>query len=392
MPASTLRNAEYSTTQVCSAQEFRHALWSQLREIAQGFIQEILLEEMTTFLNASPYARSTARNGQRNGFQPRSLNSVVGPVSLRIPRDRQGQFHSQVFDRYQRNDPRIVDQLTDMFFRGVSEEAVGQVAEPLLGVRPSASTVSRMAHNLEEQCTTWRSRPLQEHYLVLYIDGVYFSILHEEKSGKQPVLAVLGVDKEGRKEVLGVYPVGEESTESYTAVLEDLKKRGVQRVDLLISDGDFGLIRAVSNIFPTSQRQRCLTHKFRNVLCRIPKKDKKAVAVALKEIFDQKTEEEARERLAAFVERYRIAYPEAVKSLLEDIDACFTFFQFGDESYQRHIRSTNCLEGLFNTIRLRTNKMAAFRNEASCSLMLYAIIQTVRFRRIDVPDSILHRN
>jgi transposase-like protein len=279
-----------------------------------------------------------------------------------------------------------------MFFRGVSEEAVGRVAEPLLGVRPSASTISRIAHNLEEQCAAWRSRPLQKRYLAVYLDGVYFSVMHEEKAEKQPVLIVLGVDLEGRKEVLGIYPAAEESTDSYTAVFEDLRKRGVEQIDLLVSDGHPGLIRAFAEVFPMSRRQRCLTHKIRNVLCRISKKDKKAVAAALKEILGQETEEDSRERLAAFVERYRITYPEAVKSLLEDIDACFTFFQFGDAAYQRHIRSTNCLEGLFNTIRLRTNKMAAFRNETSCLLMLYAIIQTVRFRKIQVPDSILHKD
>jgi transposase-like protein len=346
-------------------------------------VEDAMQEELTGLLQAEAYERTPTRRGQRNGSYPRDLVTGLGPLPLRVPRDRAGAYRSQVFDRYARAEPQVTRMLVDMFVGGVSQGQVGQVAETLLGVAPSASTVSRLAHDLQADCDAWRARALSAHYRVIYLDGVYFPIVHEDRADQTPLLVALGVDANGHKDVLGFVVAGQESRAAWQTLVDDLKRRGVQQVDLFVTDGDEGLSGVLTQAFPTAQRQRCLTHKVRNVLAHVPHRAKAEVAAALKGIFVQPTRAEAHTHLDAFGARYARVYPEAVATLQRDIADCLTFYDFPREMW-KHIRTNNALEGLFSTVRRRTNKMDAFRNETSCILIVYAVIQTVRFRRIPV--------
>src|SRR6266567_348315 len=147
--------------------------------------------------------------------------------------DREGQFHTQAFERYQRYEPHIAEGLTQMFVAGVSTQKVGEVAETLMGVAPSASTISRLNQSLTHQYETWRQRPLQTHWRVLYLDGVHFSIRHGEKADATIILTALGVDLEGNKEVLARRSCAEESKEGWLSLLQDVRTRGATQIDLL---------------------------------------------------------------------------------------------------------------------------------------------------------------
>jgi transposase-like protein len=125
-----------------------------------------------------------------------------GIEDLQVPRDREGRFHTQVFERYRRYEPQVAQGLTDMFVAGTSTHKVGAVAETLLGVAPSASAISRLNQDLEQQFTAWRERLLQEHWRSLYLDGIHFSIRHGDQADSTIILTALGVDLAGNKEVL----------------------------------------------------------------------------------------------------------------------------------------------------------------------------------------------
>jgi transposase-like protein len=378
----TLSSTEYSTNPLLSQDEFRTALREEAQIAVRCVLESAMREELSILLQAEPYVRTATRRGRRNGFYRRDLVTAVGPLpSLRVPRDRAGRYQTAVFERFARYQSEIIDTLTGMFFGGVSQTHVGPVIKPLLGMTPSASAVSRLAHDLEGECAAWRERPLQAHYRVIYLDGVYFPILHGEQKDETPLLVALGVDEQGRKEVLNVSVAGAESVDAWQGVVDDLKRRGVQQVDLLVTDGDAGLIGVLERSFPATLRQRCITHKERNVLAKVPSRRKKEVAAALKGIFAQSSREEAQAQAEAFGVRFGQVYPEAVACLERDLADCLTFYEFPRELW-KHIRTTNILEGLFHTVRQRTNKMGAFRNEASCVLIVYAVIQSVRFHRI----------
>ena len=154
--------------------------------------------------------------GYRNGTYSRDLVTSTGRLEeIKVPRDREGQFHTQAFERYSRYEPHIAQGLTQMFVAGTSTHKIGEVAQTLLGVAPSASTISRLNQSLTQQFEAWRERRLQEHWRILYLDGVHFSIRHGDKADSTLILTALGVDLEGNKEVLALRACAEEDKEGW---------------------------------------------------------------------------------------------------------------------------------------------------------------------------------
>jgi putative transposase len=233
----------------------------------------------------------------------------------------------------------------DVCGRDKHATSVGEVAQTLLGVAPSASTISRLNQTLTQQFETWRQRPLQEHWRILYLDGVHFSIRHGEKADSTIILTALGVDAAGNKEVLARRSCAEEDKDGWACLLQDLRSRGATHVDLLVTDGHEGRLSAASDLFSATPRQRCLVHKQRNVLNAIPRRERGGIQAELVGIWDQPTKQEALTQLAAFKAKYSKRYPEAVRSLAEEEEKTFTFYEF-PVSMHRHIQTTNAIESL----------------------------------------------
>jgi transposase-like protein len=309
-------------------------------------IEEVMREELDQFLGAAWGESSPERKGYRNGHYTRDLVTSTGRLEdLKVPRDREGHFHTQAFERYRRYEPHIAQGLTQMFVAGTSTHKVGEVAQTLLGVAPSASTISRLNQTLTQQFEAWRQRPLQEHWRILYLDGVHFSIRPGDQADSTIILTALGVDLAGNKEVLALRACAEEDKDGWICLLQDLRRRGATHIDLLVTDGHDGLLAAVAQLFSATPRQRCLVHKQRNVLNAIPRRERGAVQAELVGIWDQPTKQEALTQLAAFKAKYRKRYPEAVRSLVEDEEHLLTFYEF-PQSMHRHIQSTNAIESL----------------------------------------------
>src|SRR5437588_2029282 len=294
-----------------------------LRELARGAIrivlEDVMREELNALIGVGWGECSPKRKGYRNGFYRRDLVTSSGRIEdLQVPRDREGHFHSQVFERYSRYEPHIAEGLTQMFVAGTSTHKVGEVAQTLMGVTPSASTISRLNQTLTQQFEVWRQRPLQEHWRILYLDGIHFTIRHGEKADSTIILTALGVDLAGNKEMLALRACAEESKEGWLSLLQDLRTRGATQIDLIVTDGHEGLLAAVSQWFSATPRQRCLVHKQRNVLNAIPRRERALVQAELVGIWEQPSKEEAVAELAAFKAKYSKRYPEAVRSWAED--------------------------------------------------------------------------
>jgi transposase-like protein len=193
-----------------------------------------------------------------------------------------------------------------------------------------------LLNSLEADFESWKQRKPKAHFLYVFADGTYFTVIYDQEGGKMPILAVIGIDEDGQRDVLG-FSVGEQENQfAWEDLLENLKSRGVEAVVLWITDGNRAMLNAIENKFPSSQRQRCIKHKMENVLGYIPEKHHELVRPELKAIF-------------------------------------------------RYIRTTNIIERLFGEVKKRSHKKAAaFRNENSCLLMFYAVIRSVRLRRITV--------
>jgi putative transposase len=270
-----------------------------------------------------------------------------------------------------------------MFVAGTSTHKVGEVAQTLLGVAPSASTISRLNQTLTHQFEAWRERPLHTHWRVLYLNGVHFSIRHGEKADATIILTALGVDLEGNKEVLALRACAEEDKDGWACLLQDLRSRGATQIDLIVTDGHDGLLSAVAQLFAATPRQRCLVHKQRNVLNAIPRRERADVAAELVGIWDQPTRQEAMTQMMAFKAKYSKRYPEAVRSLAEDEEHLLTFYEF-PASMHRHIQTTNAIESLFSNVRQRTDQIDVFTTETSCLTIVWATIQDIRLHKISV--------
>ena len=365
-------------------QEFHQHLRILAQSAVRTVLELVMREELDAFIGAAWGECSPKRKGYRNGSYTRDLATATGRLEdLKVPRDREGQFHTQAFERYQRYEPHIAEGLTQMFVAGTSTHKVGEVAQTLLGVAPSASTISRLNQSLSQQFEAWRERPLQEHWRIVYLDGVHFTIRHGDKADATIILTALGVDLTGNKEVLALCVCAEESKDGWDSLLQDVRRRGATQIDLIVTDGHDGLLASVSHWFSATPRQRCLVHKQRNVLNAIPRRERGDVQAELVGIWEQPTKEEALIQLAAFKAKYSQRYPEALRSLAEDEEHLLTFYAF-PQSLHRHIQTTNAIESLFSNVRQRTDQIDVFTTESSCLTIVWATIQDIRLHKISV--------
>ncbi len=376
--------SESLSTTIPEQEEFRQHLRRLAVSAVQVLIEQVMREELEQCIGASWGECTPTRRGYRNGSYTRDLVTPTGRMEdLKVPRDREGQFHSQVFERYSRYEPEVAEALTQMFVSGVSTHKVGEVAQTLTGVAPSASAVSRLNRTLTEQYEAWRDRRLLPHYRIVYLDGIHFTVRHGTQTDSTMILTALGVDGEGSREVLALRACAEEDKDGWSCLIQDLRNRGVSEIDLIVTDGHDGLLAAVSALFPATLRQRCLVHKQRNVLNAIPKREHQEVVTELAGIWKQENKEEALLNLAAFKAKYQKRYPEAIRSLTEDEEHLLTFYAF-PQVMHRYIRSTNAIESLFSNVRQRTDQIDAFTTETSCLTIVWAVMQDIRLPKIPV--------
>ncbi len=290
-PEPTLSTSEPSSLLLPEQQEFHQHLRALAQRAVRTVIETVMREELDAFIGVGWGECSPKRKGYCNGHYTRDLVTSTGRLEeIKVPRDREGQFHTQTFERYSRYEPHIAEGLTQMFVAGTSTHKVGEVAHTLIGVAPSASTISRLNQTLTQQFESWRERALQAHWRILYLDGVHFSIRHGDKADSTLILTALGVDLAGNKEVLALRACAEESKDGWACLLQDLRTRGATQIDLIVTDGHDGLLAAVKELFAATPSPRCLLHKQRNVLSAIPRRERGDIQAELIGIWDQQSQ------------------------------------------------------------------------------------------------------
>lgn len=368
-----------------SQEAFEQLVKERLRYAVRVALISVLEEEVTACIGAQPYERNEQRHDYRNGHYSRNLDTSIGHIdNLPVPRTRGG-YQTQLFERYHRRRDELDSAIGEMFVKGVSTTKVGQVIETLTGSHPSASTVSRVFHTLEGEFEQWKHRQLAPRYGYAFADGTYFTVIYNDEGCKMPILAVVGIAQSGEREVLAFQVGDRENEQAWKDLLDDLKERGVEEIDLWISDGNQAMLNAISKKFPDSARQRCVMHKMDNVLSYIPTKQQEQIKPELRALFYQKDRHTADQAVAAFIEKYRSVYPTAIACLQRDLEACLTFYSFPKEHWKT-IRTNNVMERLFGEVKRRSHTMAAaFRNEESCVLLFYAVIRSLKFNKLTMP-------
>jgi len=343
-----------------------------LRSLLAYTLQHVLEGEITTFLNAETYERTDKRKGYRNGYKPRTLKTRVGRIELMVPKDREGRFQTELFEKYQRNEKALTLAIMEMYVQGVSTRKVKKITEELCGLDISRSQVSNLAKGLDEEIAVWRSRPLKKKYPYLVVDARYEDIRSGLHVTSQGVLLVVGISDDGHREHLGVWNADSENEQSWSQVFRELKERGLKGVEYLVSDDHSGLVKAAKRQFQGVVWQRCQTHFIRNVLSLVSKKDRKKIAVYLKEITGSNSLESARKRIRETVDTLEAPHPKVAKFLdtySEEILGVYAL----PESHRKRMRSTNMLERYNQEIKRRTRVVRIFPNEKSCIRLVSAL-------------------
>ncbi len=246
--------------------DFQAFVRDTMRDFVRIALTTILEEEVTALIGAAPYEHNPIRRDHRNGSYTRDLDTSVGRIEdLPVPRTRRG-HRTQLFERYHRRQPAVDQGIGEMFIRGISTQGVGQVLAELTGLQPSASSVSRVFHKLDDEFEAWKKRPLAQRYVYCFADGTYFSVIYQDEGCKMPILAVIGIRPDGTREVLGFSVGDRENEDAWKQLLDNLRGRGVEQVDLWITDGNRAMLNAIEAKFPQAKRQRCIKHKMDNVL------------------------------------------------------------------------------------------------------------------------------
>jgi len=343
-----------------------------LKELLREVLQEVLEQEMTDALGAEKGERSPGRLGYRSGYYSRSLVTRVGKLELRIPQDRQGQFSTQIFERYQRSEKALVSALAEMYIQGVSTRKVKAITEELCGHAFSASAISAVNKTLDDSLERFAKWPLEEVYPYLVLDARYEKVRQDGVIRSQAVQIAIGINDEGRRQILAVELANRESQTSWKDVLLELKSRGLRGVEFVVSDDHPGLKRAIAEVIPEAVWQRCYVHFLRNALDHLPRKAVDDCLQELRWLYDRRDLAEAQKDLAQWLERWATKYPKLCEWVEENIGETLTFYQLPLQ-HHKHMKSTNMLERLNEEIKRRTRVVRIFPNEASCLRLIRAL-------------------
>jgi transposase-like protein len=344
-----------------------------LRGLVERVVQQVLEAEMTSFLGAETYQRTGERSGWRNGYKPRTLKTRVGGLELRVPKDRDGQFQTELFERYQRSEKAFVLALLQMYVEGVSTRKVSAITEALCGLEVSKSQVSALTAKLDAEVAEWRSRLLTEEYPYLIFDARYEKVRRGGAVVSQGVLVAIGISAAGCREVLGCWVAESESEASWGAVFAELKQRGLSGVRYVVSDDHAGMVKAIGRHFQGAVWQRCQVHFVRNALSLCGVQQRPLVLRLMKTITESATREAAKAALAAAIVEFEKKAPKVARLLEEHGEEILGVYAL-PEAHRKRMRTTNMLERQNQELKRRTRVIRVFPHEQSCLRLVAALL------------------
>ena len=375
--------------------------WEQLedwvRSQVQRLIQELLEEEVTAFLGRAKSALrsdSDSDTGYRNGYgRARRLTLSSGTIQLRRPRvrDTEEQFESRLLPLFVNRTRKVAELIPELYLHGLSEGDFDLALRGLLGedAPVSASTVARLKSKWNDELAQWRSRPLDDLEVVyMWVDGVYVKAgLEKEKAA---VLVVMAALSDGSKVVVSAVPGYRESTENWSEVLRDMRRRGWSARGWWLETDTWASGELCATSIRRRQSNRCWNHKIVNVLAKLPKRQQDQAKLMLRTIPYAPTRTEA-ERLRTVFTRWcgDHSYEAASEALERDWDRMVTFYDFPKEHWG-HLRTTNPVESPFAALRLRTDAAKRYKRVDRAIAVIWKMLMVAeqRFRRLKAPELI----
>ena len=347
-----------------------------------SLMNHAMLIEREQVLKAESHQRAAGRQGYANGFKPKTLNTRVGKLDLRVPQTRgyhdgNGRpFYPKALDRGVRSERAMILAMAEMYVQGVSTRKVTAIVEELCGLEVTSTQVSRAAAELDEKLDAWRNRPIGAiTYLIL--DARYEKVRHDGAIVSCALLTAIGIGTDGKRSVLGCSVQLSEAETHWRKFMESLLKRGMHGVKLVVSDDHAGLKAARQAVMTGVPWQRCQFHTIRNAMAHVPKVAMRSeVARDLRRVFDADEPAEAERRLKDVGNRYQKTAPQLAAWLEHAIPEALTVLTI-PAAHRRRLRTTNSLERLNKEIKRRTRVATLFPNEASLLRLASAVLSEI---------------
>jgi transposase-like protein len=347
-----------------------------LPELMRIVVNAAMYIERQKHIGAGPYERTPERQGQANGFKPKTVATRLGKVTMAIPQVRDCDFYPSSLEKGIRSERALKLALAEMYVQGVSTRKVAAITEQMCGFSVSSSQVSKATAELDEQLQSWRERPLGRIKYV-YLDARYEKVRQDGQVRNSAVLLAVGVNEDGNREILGVSVSLGEHEVHWRNFLQSLVSRGLSGVELITSDDHSGLKSARKAVFGGVPWQRCQCHLQRNAQAYVPRKSMKAtVASDIRSVFNAPDRAAADALLKKIVAKYAQDAPRLADWMEENLPEGLTVFAF-PQKHRRLIRTTNGLERLNREIRRRTRVASLFPNDASCLRLVTAVVMEI---------------
>ena len=359
-----------------------------LRDGARRMLAEAIEAEVAAWIDAHAHLKDSAGRQQvvRTGHLPeRAIQTGIREIPVQQPRvhdrrspEQREKFTPAVLPPYLRRTKGLDELIPWLYLKGISTGDFSEALQAILGPDApnlSPTTITRLKAVWEQEHEVWSKRSLAgKHYVYVWADGVHFNIRLEE--GRQCILVLMGATADGKKELIGVADGYRESEQSWKELLLDCKARGLEiEPSLAIGDGALGFWKAMRQVWDTTREQRCWVHKTANVLDKLPKGSQPKAKRMLHDIYQAESRKEAEKAFDRFVATYQAKYPQAVECLVKDRGVLLTFYDFPAEHW-RHIRTTNPIESVFSTVRLRHAKTKGSGSRAACLTMVYKLMES----------------
>jgi putative transposase len=354
--------------------------------LAESILQRSLESEATEKIGREWYKREekskssdsaqSQRPIYRNGYYSRHIKTIEGILELLVPRLRNTEepYESKILNNLtQMLSGQLREMVREVIVRGLSYRDVEKCfqtseGEPIL----SRSSMSEIMEETNKELERFRNMDLTElDVIYLFLDGVYESV--KSYTQNQTILCCWGITSEGEKRLLGLSTASSESESTWGDFIEDMKTRGLRQPLLVVSDGNKGMIKAITRHFPKSRRQRCIAHKMRNLMGKLQEEVQKKLKNEIHQIYYSNDRTEADTRAADFIRKYSDKYPEMVRCFIEDLPACLEQLNF-PESHRKFIRTTNLIERVFVEEKRRTKIIPTHQNEKSMMNLVFSVL------------------
>lgn len=359
------------------------------RLVVEDFFQRGIFAEFRQQLKADVYEHAEERTDVRSGTYPRIFTTTFGKTRLLIPkvRKKSKEYVYKLFAKYQRRQQKFDDMIVLSLLLGFSTRKQQRFFQAFIGDSVSHQTASALMQNLSDDLRQYQSMPIEDKYRFIFIDGLWVHI-KEVDIKKRPILFALGITKDGKQEIIAFKLAKGETEEEYTSFLNDLYRRGLKgkSLELIIQDGSEAITAAVNMVYPYTPRQRCYTHKLRNLLQNIRYKFKHRAKLMRQasNIYKAASRQEAIRRFRIFVNRWKDLEPRAVKCFQDEFYNTLNFYDFPKE-VRSAISTTNHLERFLEEIRRRIKIQGYFKNERSLNLWIFGLVKHINLNPIQQP-------